>query len=317
MTAGWLFLTIMTTPGRFQSAPRRPRRPLPAFVSRQVVSASRYFLDLRPVPDRSLTVVCGGEESVRSDYHVERNDFPYYCLEFVASGHGTVRLRQDEQALVPGSVFAYGPGITHAIRTDRRRRLRKYYVDFVGRAGLERLRSARLPPGSHLTVSHPQEIRAVFDLLQQCGLAQSSHSQALCGQLLGVLLTKIAERALPRDPGDLRARETFERFKQFLTAERQRLVSIEVAAGEFGITAAYACRLFRRFGDASPYQYLLQQRMNLAADLLAHERLQVKQAADRLGFADQYQFSRAFKRVAGVSPQAFQRRQGPNERETG
>jgi AraC-like DNA-binding protein len=49
--------------------------------------------------------------------------------------------------------------------------------------------------------------------------------------------------------------------------------------------------------------------MNLAAELLTHERLQVQQAAARLGFADQYQFSRAFKRVAGVSPQAFQRRQ--------
>lgn len=288
---------------------RRSRRPLPAFVSRQVVSASRYFLDLRPAAERPLTVVCGGEEMVRSDYHVERDDFPYYCLEFVAAGRGTVRLGQEEEPLAPGSVFAYGPGIPHAIRTDRQRRLRKYYVDFVGRGGLERLRSARLPPGSHLAVSHPEEIRAVFDLLQQCGLAQSSHSQALCGQLLGVLLTKIAERALPHDPVDLKARETFERFKQFLTAGRQRLVSIAMATGEFGISTAYACRLFRRFGDASPYQYLLKQRMSLAADLLTHERLQVKQAAERLGFPDQYQFSRAFKRVAGISPQAFQRRQ--------
>ena len=273
------------------------------------MSASRYFLDLRPAADCPLTVVCGGEELVRADYRVERDDFPYYCLEFVAAGLGTVRLGRHEEPLGPGSVFAYGPGIAHAIGTDRRRRLRKYYVDFVGQAGLERLRLARLPPGCHLTVSHPQEIREVFDLLQQCGIAQSTHSQALCGQLLGVLLTKISERALPQRGGDIKARETFERFKHFLTAARQRLVSIEMAAGEFGISTAYACRLFRRFGASSPYQYLLRQRMNLAAELLTHERLQVQQAAARLGFADQYQFSRAFKRVAGVSPQAFQRRQ--------
>ena len=298
----------MTTPSRPRSSARRPHRALPAFVSRQVVSASRYFLDLRPTADRPLTVVCGGEELVRADYLVERDDFPYYCLEFVAAGRGRVRLGGREEPLGAGSVFAYGPGIPHAIATDRRRRLRKYYVDFVGPAGLEGLRLARLPPGSHVTVSHPGEIREVFDLLQQCGVAQSTHSQALCGQLLGVLLTKISERSLPRHGGDIKALETFERFKQFLTGARERLVSIDMAATEFGISTAYACRLFQRFGAASPYQYLLRQRMNLAAELLTHERLQVKQAAARLGFADQYQFSRAFKRVAGVSPQAFQRR---------
>lgn len=86
---------------------------------------------------------------------------------------------------------------------------------------------------------------------------------------------EIAERALPADGDDAR---------------------------EFGISSAYACRLFRRFDAASPYRYLLQQRMSLAADLLTHDRLLVKQVAAHLGFADQYQFSRAFKRVSGISP---------------
>jgi AraC-like DNA-binding protein len=36
--------------------------------------------------------------------------------------------------------------------------------------------------------------------------------------------------------------------------------------------------------------------------------MSVEQAAARLGFTDAAQFSRAFKRVAGVSPRAFQRR---------
>lgn len=293
----------------------RPRLPqkrrdsgLPAFVSRQVVKSHRYFLDLRPVASRPVTVVCGGEEQVRSDYLVERNDFPYFCLEFVAAGRGSAVLGGREAALGPGSVFAYGPGVPHTIKTDPRRRLRKYYIDFIGSEALDRLRGARLSPGSHLTVAPAAEIEAVFDIVQQCGLSPSPHSQSLCGQLLGVLLTKIAERTLPAESGELAARRTFERFKQFLTNDRQRLVSIEMAAAEFGISTAYACRLFRRFGEQSPYRYLLRQRMNLAADLLTHDRLQVRQAAARLGFADPYQFSRTFKRVAGISPSDFRSR---------
>jgi hypothetical protein len=265
-------------------ASSRRSRPLPAFVSRQVVAADRYFLDLRPAADGPLAVVCGGMEQVRADYVVAREDFPYCCVEFVAAGRGTVSLRGREFPLAPGSVFAYGPVVPHVIRTDRRRRLRKYYVDFVGREAPARLRGARLALGGHLTVGRPREIEEVFNLLQQCGRAHSRHSRLLCGQLLGVLLTKIAERALPPDGGEAQAFATYEQFR------------------EFDISSAYACRLFRRFDTISPYQYLLRQRMNLAADLLTHDRLLVKQVAAHLGFADQYQFSRAFKRVSGISP---------------
>lgn len=288
----------------------RPRRikALPSFVSRQVVKSHRFFLDLRPASTRPLTVVCGGEEHVRRDYVVDRNDFPYLGLEFVAAGQGTAVLGGRAVPLGPGSVFTYGPRVPHTIQTDPRQRLRKYYVDFLGSKALERLRAARLAPGSHITVAPAGEIQAVFDLLQRCGLSPSAHSQSLCEQLLGVLLTKITERALPAEPRDLEARHTFSRFKQFLNDQRQRLMSIEMAAAEFGISTAYACRLFRRFGEESPYRYLLRQRMSLAADLLTHERLQVQQAATRLGYTDPYQFSRAFKRVAGLSPRDFRTR---------
>ena len=294
----------------------RSRRRLPGFVSRQVVSARRWFLHLRPAgrtnspPD--LAVVCGGCERVRGDYRVDRHDFPYLCIEFVAAGRGTLTLRGRDHDLVPGSVFAYGPGVPHTIRTDPRLRLRKYYVDFVGEVAATRMQAARIAPGSVLRVPQPHEIGEIFDLLQQCGLAHSSHTPALCGQLLGVLLTKIAERGLRADDVDPKAMETYERFRAFLSAERRRLTSVAQAANECRISTAYACRLFRRYDAMSPYQYLVRERMNLAADLLARrdsggDRLLVKQVAAHLGFADQYQFSRAFKRVFGASPARFQR----------
>lgn len=283
---------------------------LPEFVSRQVAVARRYFLDLAPDRRRPLTVVCGGFEEVRREYVVERADFPYLCVEFVAAGKGVATLAGRDVPLAAGSVFAYGPGVAHRIRTDPRLRLRKYYVDFVGRDALPMMRAARLSPGGHVTVSRPSEVRDVFDLLQQGGLAHSPHSGPLCGQLLAVLLTKIAERGVPAGAVDPRAYRTFDRFKTLLTDGRRRFTSVEEAAAEFGISTAYACRLFRRFDAASPYQYLVRQRMSLAADMLTHERLQVKDAAARLGFTDQYQFSRTFKRVYGIAPAVFQRQSG-------
>jgi AraC-like DNA-binding protein len=294
-------------------SPRRVRRPLPGFVSRQVVVARRYFIDLKPDGREPLAVACGGFERVRPDYRVARDDFPYCCVEFVASGRGRVWLgaaRAGGDAGLPlaaGMLFAYGPGVPHTIETDPRSTLRKHYVDFVGRQAVARMRAAGLAPGQLQRVSHPDEVAEIFDLLLRCGQAQSAYSGPLCGQLLGVLLTKIRERRLPAEKPDPRAAATFAALRGLLAARATEWGSIEAACSEFGITPAYACRLFGRFGESSPYQFLVRCRMSLAAEWLAHDGARVADAARRLGFADPYQFSRAFKRVFGIAPAAFRR----------
>jgi AraC-like DNA-binding protein len=273
-------LDLMARQTQRNAGSKKPSgRRLPEFVSRQVVAARRWFLNLRPVGRSSRPP----------------------SLAVVAAGRGHLTLQGRDHDLVPGSIFSYGPGIPHVIRTDPRNRLRKYYVDFIGTAAATRMQVARIAPGSVLRVPQPQEIEEIFALLQQCGLAHSSHASALCGQLLGVLLTKIAERGLRADDVDPKAFDTYERFLLFLSGECRRLSSVAQAARDFGISPAYACRLFRRFDTTSPYQYLLRERE------AEGKRLLVKQVAELLGFTDQYQFSRAFKRVFGISPARFQR----------
>lgn len=56
-----------------------------------------------------------------------------------------------------------------------------------------------------------------------------------------------------------------------------------------------------------PLSYLTGWRMAMAADLLAETALTVAAVARRVGYADAFGFSTAFKRVHGTSPSAYRR----------
>jgi AraC-like DNA-binding protein len=54
-------------------------------------------------------------------------------------------------------------------------------------------------------------------------------------------------------------------------------------------------------------QYLAQWRMQLAAGRLATSNIKVAAIAEEVGYESEEAFSRAFKRLMGVSPAAWRR----------
>ena len=86
-------------------------------------------------------------------------------------------------------------------------------------------------------------------------------------------------------------------------------MSLEQVARECLVDRAYLCRLFRRYDHQTPHQFLMRRKMHLAAERLQQPELLVKQVAAQLGFADPFHFSRTFKRVFGLSPEAFRQQQ--------
>ena len=78
-------------------------REASTFISRQVESSRLFFLD--PAEDEDFTVVFGGFERCRTDYRIDRRNFPWFCLEFVNRGHGRLHLGETDHELRPGSFF--------------------------------------------------------------------------------------------------------------------------------------------------------------------------------------------------------------------
>jgi AraC-like DNA-binding protein len=293
--------------GRRPPAGGREQAPSgqPGFFSSQVTEAQRFFLDLEPPPGKRLAVVSGGRESCAPDYRIRRPGFLYRSIEFVARGEGSLRLGGEVHRLVPGAVFAYGPGIPHDIRTDPGRPLVKYFVDFAGRESRRLLRRPAPEPGRIVQTSSPDEVLRLFDDLVRSGRRSTPWSARICAAILEHLVLKIAETAIPLGAAGTLAFETFQRCRSAIDEGFLELRTLGDIARRCRVDPAYLCRLFGRFGHQSPYRYLVRLKMDHAARRLREPGALVKRVACEMGYDDPFHFSRAFKRVLGVPPGRF------------
>ena len=277
----------------------------PDFISRQVAESRLFFLDLRPRRGRALRIVCGGCERCAPSYELRRQGFRFLALEFVAAGAGRLELAGRTLPLNPGLVFTYGPRVPHRIIADRGNPPLKFFVDFVGAEGEQLLASGPLAPGAAVQVRHPEEIRWLFERLLNHGMRRSARTQAVCSALARALILCAAEAALPPGTAAQRAFSTYERVREVLEREGRESRGLQALAREAGVEKSYLCRLFRRFSGESPHAFLTRRRMARAAERLRAGGALVKEVAEEAGFGDPYHFSRVFKRVYGLSPEAF------------
>ena len=282
-------------------------RSAEALLSKQVTGTRYFFLNLAPAAGaKGVAVTLGGRERCNPDYEIRRRAYSYHGLEYVAEGAGSVELDGERHELRAGSVFAYAPSTRCEMHNDPQRPMLKYFVSLAGSGVARRLRKAGVAPGRMRTLAAHAEIRSVVEDLVREGQRTGALARTICAQLLELLLLKIEDAAgagavAQGDP----AQETFQRCKALIDAEAERLQTLREIAAAAGLEESSVCRLFRRYQDTSPYQYLLRRKMNLAAAFLVEGRGLVKEAAQRVGFADPYHFSRCFKAVHGVAPSAL------------
>ncbi|WP_197036096.1 helix-turn-helix domain-containing protein [Fischerella sp. PCC 9605] len=94
----------------------------------------------------------------------------------------------------------------------------------------------------------------------------------------------------------------------YIQAHLAEDISLETIATEVGMSRYYFCRLFKQSTGMSPYQYLLKCRIERAKVLLLQGQQSITDIAIQVGFANQSQFGRHFKRFTGVTPKQFWQR---------
>ena len=160
--------------------------------------------------------------------------------------------------------------------------------------------------GKSVQLQHLPVIREVAQYLEfvlfQSHRNDEEEVNQLGGSLLSVFLRDL--RMGPEAPIDRLIRKQAEEMR----ARPEITVSGQQMADEVGLSSSQFARRFHKLFEMSPRDFLLQQRVEKARNLLSESQMTVGEIADSLGYHDVGYFSRQFKQKTGLSPLAARKR---------
>ena len=237
-------------------------------------------------------------------YQKHRHDT--YAIGVTDAGVQVFDYRGAVRASMPGQVVVLYPDETHDGRAGTAAGFgyRIVYVEpFLLTDAIQTLCGRRAPlPFVSEAVSTNETLSRAIDVAFRGGL------DALA---VDSLVVDLARGLLAADHGGARATaarrvdvRAMERARQYLDAEKTRVVHSRELESVTGLTRYDVARQFKVMFGTSPHRYLLMRRLELAREQIHRGRALVDVACDA-GFADQPHFTRAFRSAFGLTPARY------------
>jgi AraC-like DNA-binding protein len=151
----------------------------------------------------------------------------------------------------------------------------------------------------------PQLVRLFNEILRSLqagtGFPEVLRASNTLAHLLAVLIEKRQQASL----GDVDTTEKIAEAIIYMSEHLDEPVRISTLARSASLSPAYFSALFKQQTSCAPRDYLHLLRIHRSCQLLRTTDLSVKQVAARVGYQDQFHFSRQFKAFNALSPTEY------------
>ncbi|MGN7359716.1 AraC family transcriptional regulator [Paenibacillus sp. SAF-054] len=231
-----------------------------------------------------------------------------YILHYIHRGRGVFRTGETVYELGPGQGFVIMPDALVHYSADESDPWTYSWIGFKG------MNAKPLLQRAHITVGHPVYtgnagscFGRFYEELNSARDARGSDvlSQSILYRILADLISCSPEpggsyqRPQPSREGYIRRS-----IEHIESSYSQRLSVLDIARS-VGLDRTYLSGLFKDKFGVSLQTFLLEYRMNRAADLLGNPELSVSDISRSVGYNDPFLFSKMFKKVMGSSPRQY------------
>lgn len=227
-------------------------------------------------------------------------------LILVVAGEYEYTTDNRRHLLSEGDVLFIEPGILHS-----KRMLNGAPHGLLSAIHLELLPNASWLAGDYRLTPHPETVTHIDDFdylrgrfrnLAEVYQGYSTYREELTGAIAREIVLLLACRWHPSERNQISSR--VQAMIDYIRANLTSPISRLSLAQTFHVSPAYVNSLFQRELGITPTALINRERVVSAHNLMFEQGLSVKEAAQAVGFQDQFYFSRVYKRIMGYPPSA-------------
>lgn len=258
-----------------------------------------------------LYLSCFGRSATAPEYRYGPAIRAYDLIHVILHGKGTLLLNKMEYHISEGQAFFIPKGITADYFADAYDPWEYVWIGYNGSI------AALFDEQAGFSIDNPvRQLHVetnVFETMLENILPYTTISISdelyRTGWLYRMLaLFTDASRLAVAKAADIAARPSPEHILELSESyikQNFKHVSVTSLAEYLQVNRSHLFRLFKRHYGISPQQFIMDVRIKHARMLLTSTNLPIKQVATDAGFGDAHNFSRQFKKYAGLSPHIY------------
>jgi AraC-like DNA-binding protein len=227
---------------------------------------------------------------------------PEFQIVYISEGEGCFSTALKQYPVKAGSLLLILPGMQHSYKPVYETGWHEYWVGFTGEFFLSLLEKGILSPDCVFFETGMRDcIALIFNqIFDEVRSQKPLYQFKVCAAIFSLISEVVSYERRKEQPSY--HQRVVERAKCIMESNIFGIINVEGIALKTGMSASGLNKIFKIYTSMTLYQYYIQIKIHKAKELLEHADLSVKEIAARLGFDDQYYFSRLFKNKTGIAP---------------
>ncbi len=237
---------------------------------------------------------------------------PFKHSSFVVNCHSATG-QQQNASFREGDISLLGCGQAHSVEWGKSSLVASFYLtpEFIERAAADSTHGKiEIVPQYGVRDSFIQHLGLALLQGRQAGeISPQIYAESLA-HVLGVHLLRnysTAKIAAQQTTSGLPPQK-LRRAAEFINAHLSQDIRLSEIAAELELSPFHFGRMFKRTTGQTPYQYLLEQRIERGKRLLTDAQLPLVEIALQLGFSSQSHFTQVFHRFTGSTPNQYRKK---------
>lgn len=268
------------------------------------------------MPFRLFDLFQIGEICCEREYEIPFHVQPCDEISYILSGKGIFYINSTPFPVKSGDVILNRTGETHFIRSDQEQKLRFAYIGYhlhpsasekqwrAVQQHLHNIPKQIVPDHEGLSLYFPRAVREFYDKTFENHLLFERLAEELILLTYRDFVREQAEIPL-LDAKESATEETVYRIMCYIEHHVDSLTGTREIAKQMGYSEAYLSRLFHQKTGMTLQRYISEIRIARAIELMKLGEYTLSAIADMLQYQTPQAFSRAFRRIVGMSAREY------------